>query len=293
MVLMSDMRVKKSQPGKFLKLILGVSLVFLFLVPAWFFLGPRRVVLDRVNLVLADSQGGVGVLSFDNEKAFFLSLPSQEKIVLTRGFGEYEIGKVFPLGELNQKGGVLLQESLQEFYAIGLAGYLACGQKVLISELDSKDKLVGVFSRALKGGIRTQRSKWNLVADFFRLFLLKKTDYTFAKVEDWLGTAFKDKVLRKESLAIAVLNATDHSGLANKAAKILDNAGARVVRIDSANYKTEQCSIMAGEEAKKSYTFSWLKAIFPCAVGETADDNRADLTLLLGEDYWKMLSEKW
>jgi len=52
--------------------------------------------------------------------------------------------------------------------------------------------------------------------------------------------------------------------------------------------------LIARGESNKSYSYEIMKHFFkPDCRDLNGEENRADMTLILGDDYWKNMTEKW
>lgn len=274
-------------------LILGLCILFLLLFCAMgvcLKLGKSDLdFLSRATFVLIREGGAPLVFSFEGDSGFILLLPKDLRVQTTRGFGEYELGKVYPLGELEGKGSILLRETLQETLSAPVFGFFKDS-----SVGESPELIPKVFLNALLGKNQTDLSKADLVWLYLKARKIDKSKVNKISYGSGAAEAFKDRRVREESLSFEVLNATDHSGFAQASAKLLDHCGGRVVRIADAPQKQQKCEFLVSSKVARSYTVRWLKLIYPCAVRELAADVfRADVSLVLGEEYWKKWSEKW
>lgn len=248
--------------------------------------------LRRVNFVLVTGEREVAVFSLQDNEGLFLDLPGKSKVTATRGFGEYELGKVYALGQLERKGGELLKETVQENFSVPVFGYFYDPGSLDYSSLNSKKFFLRMFWQSLRGKIETDLSKCDLILLYLKAGSLKTVEVKtgdFANAEDFL----KDKSLRGESCSIEVLNSTDHNGLAQQAAKLPERAGARIIRTADTPEEQKDCLLLVAKDMTDKYTELWLRLIFGCQVKESEEDGRADFTLVVGDSYWKKLNEKW
>lgn len=120
-----------------------------------------------------------------------------------------------------------------------------------------------------------------------------------------------DPKLNAERLTIAVINATDHPGLAEKAARLITNIGGRVVLTASSQNKSDKTLVLGKKSitsdtlyslfnlscVKSSYIFGLIQkdncAKLASTIGDTGSDvnlTRADITVVLGEDYYQLFA---
>lgn len=284
--------------------VLKVLLVLLFLLLGFFCVNTYRNFnksffnrLARINLVITNSRDFNAVFSAEGSISFLLTLVPTEKIILARGFGEYRIGKIYGLGELDQKGGELLSQSIQEFWSIPIFGYL---ESTTLNETKFLEGKQGEMKRLVKscifGNCKTNLRRFNLVILYLNLLKTDNNDIVFKKIG--IGekiNLLKDKKIRDEALAIEVLNSTDHAGLAERAKNLIENIGGRAIRLSQSEKPLNNCKMVVKPDLITAYTVNFLKAIYGCDIEKSNEDasNRADVTLILGEGYWKKVSEKW
>jgi len=286
-------RNQKKKNFPFLGLFLVV--LFLFLIAGLYLLFKKSpfYFLRRVNFVLITREREVAVFSLQDEEGLVLDLPGKSKVTVVRGFGEYELGKVYPLGELEKRGGLLLKETVQENFSIPVFGYFYDPAPLDYSSLNSKKFFSRIFWQSLRGKIKTDLNRYDLILLYLKANKLKTISVKAGDFEN-IESLFKDKTLRGESCSIEILNSTDHNGLAQQAARLPERAGARIIRTADAQEVQKDCLLLVAKSMSDKYTERWLGLVFDCQVKELGEEGgRADFTLVVGENYWKKLSEKW
>lgn len=249
--------------------------------------------LNRVTIACLDREGKPFLFSLEQKKALLVALPATAKVQVPFGFGEYELSKVYPLGQLEKKGGDLLTQTIRRNFSVVSVGYLRDSSLSLNEIFQRPDSIKSVFRQALKSK-ETNFSRYDLLILIWRTFGLNQSQFSKAVYSENLKEDFQDSRLRKEAFSVEVLNATEHNGLAQSEADFLENSGLRVVRVADAPEKIiESKVILNHSDLAESYTLFWLKLIYHYPFENGENKNRADITVILGEDYWKMMSEKW
>lgn len=277
------------------------GMMIFFLVSTSFsvklYLGLRKSLfwsLGRSTFALATGRQELLVFSLHDSEGLVLKLPKEKKIQLTHGFGQYEWGKVYQLSQQEKRGGLLLKEAVWENLSVPIFGYFYDKSGDDYSKIKPKSFFNLVFRRALKGEVKTDLNKFDLAILYLKSKRLNERKITVEDFEENLEVDFKDKKLRKEQSSIEIFNSTEYSGLAQKTARLLENAGGRVVRVADIEKREENCLLLLQNKAKQSYTYFWLVSVFGCRTGsEDFTEGRADITLIIGEEYWKKLNEKW
>ncbi|PIV00894.1 hypothetical protein COS54_02210 [Candidatus Shapirobacteria bacterium CG03_land_8_20_14_0_80_39_12] len=297
---MTAKKMKKNNRKKIFfgsPIFVGAFLVFLLLLV----FGVIKMVISfkntslrrfsRTSFVLIDRKGELLIFSSERKLGQIYFLPA-ETVEVGRGFGEYEWRKIYGLGELEKKGGLLVSETIRKNLNIAIFGYFYDGNKEADYYRKNPSKLFrNVFWQALTGKVKTDLGKIDLFLLYLRALSLNKS---LLEIDDYSGREnIADSKISEESLALEVLNATLHNGLAQEAANFLEKSGVRVIRSADALKPEENCKIKSEVEFKESYTLFWVKRFFPCRVIFNKDGSRADITVILGEDYWKRGVDKW
>jgi len=102
-----------------------------------------------------------------------------------------------------------------------------------------------------------------------------------------IGNRLEVDSIRREELRIRLVNTTSVAGLGNRAARTFSLAGMVVIAVESEPSVQKFCSIHTKKELQDSKTATFVKRAFHCSLTLADSDERADLTVKLGEDYAK------
>ncbi len=313
---------QKQEQKKFKKqkrlISLFVFFVFLLLILALsfrFYLGfkdSKIRFLNRVNFLINFNQLYLVSLSSEG-RIYLLGLPGDQEIQLTRGFGRYKIKAIFPLGELENKGLVLLEESIQEYFGLPIMGAIGGLGNNLVCDFNRQDKKKCLETLILNSLLGKARSDFDFAELTDLWWKVKKTsDFSLEtgsleklgcqteqgevdlKCFDLLAEKnFSDESLVREDLSVAVFNSTEFSGLGAQAARMITNSGGRVVSITNSDLN-DKVLIKSKKEIAQGYTFRLLKEVFKADwVEGSVEQGRAEIGIYLGQDYWKKLNQKW
>lgn len=292
--------MRKKNKYRRIILIVGFIILISVIVFGCFYLVYKNLkysYLSRLTFVGLDSDNQTAIIfSFEDNRGVLWKLPAKERITLAYGFGEYELGKAFALGELEKKGGTLLVKSLENWLSIPIFGYFIEKEENFEQYSGKPERFItDIIWRGFTGGNKTNLSKSELFFIYLSARKLNELQVKVKEKETNLKDSLKDRRLREESFSIEVLNATEHPGLAQEAAVFWEKAGGRVVRIADSEKKEDSCKLLINSNLKESYTLFWLKIVYKdCRFGEKkSGSERADITLVLGEDEWKKWNEKW
>lgn len=319
-------RIKKRSRLKILGLIF--LLAFLLILGGVVFKISRSAVKSvwdgqsQLNLAINPSRAGQPVLivGFNPEEKSLniLSIPAGTFIETIHGYGPYRVESLYRLGELNKKGQELFRGSLETYLGVPIEAYaLTINGDEKTEGMKNKEGITRFLKSLLKRG-QTNLTKWdllrlwlgfkNLRQDRINLIDLGQTsasqevdlpDGTKAKkidterLQSIMNKFFVDKKIKQEDLTVAVLNGTNHAGLANQAATLIKNIGSQIVAIGETENKLKykECQVMVEKKYKNSYTIQKLSYLFDCHwQGESMAGQRADVVLILGESYWEKLA---
>jgi len=268
---------------------------------------------SRISLVFALEPVVVASLEPGKDLTVF-RLPENLYLRVPHGFGQYQLGSVYELGELEEGGGELLRETVQEYLGVPVDGYIKIPNTKY--QIKNKKTVLNCLILLLPSRGETNLSKWDLLrlwweirklrSDKVKFFDLGETNILTEKslpdgslifetelfrLDELVRNHCIDHKIYEERLAIEVLNATDHSGLANRVARLMTNIGGDIVAVGNSNDKYQISNIKyQKKDLRKSYTVRKLEKILgvKAEVGEMGE-SRADLLILVGEDYWKMV----
>lgn len=316
-------KIKKSKQVKLALIVLGV--IFGFLILSWAIrfvsqmfspLTSQESVKNytwdgKFNLNLVVRTKGISLLSFNPKegKISIINIPDETFLEVPGGFGSWQLGSIFDLGESQKKGEghKFLLSSLTSFLAVPIDGFLDFSQNKETDEIVSilrsnpvsgisllsrvKTNLTPLELIRLKlgiWGVRFDKIKEINLADVLEKSKLPDEQEVFmadpARVDSVLADLV-DPTLTSEHISIAIFNATDVAGLAQKWARVITNLGCNVIITANADEKLKKTKL-SGE---RSYTFQRLGQIF--ALGDKIKpqsnlaSTRAQINLILGEDY--------
>lgn len=273
---------------KLLVFVLLPLLIFLGIKFARFFSKSVWDGKNRINLVLIGEKPALFSLNPPQKEGLFFFLPPETFIEVAHGYGQYRIGAIPKLGELEgYGGGRLLGESVENTLEIPIDGFLSTPG---FSQDNIKRFLLASFKFSLKKG-ETNLSKWDLLRLWWQVEKTRREKIISSDWEKITPSLFKDSKIRQENYSLAVLNATSHLGLASKAARLIENIGGRVIKIGETENK--EGAVESKKELKESYTVKKLEKIFNYQWREkTGEDFGADIVLVVDENYWKKVGGK-
>ena len=169
--------------------------------------------------------------------------------------------------------------------------------ETILSNIPSDAKLDMIFSEdSLQDSIHTTLVKAKNInfIDKLRLLLFAQTiakddihmthlklPVTSSEEEDTKNIAV-DQSLYKEGVSIAVVNASGFAGLGNTTATMLEEIGANVISVTTADQENETSSLVNTGEA--TYTLRRLTHIFSINPKMISKQQLATITIILGKD---------
>lgn len=257
-----------------------------------------------------------------------VSIPSDTYVDATHGYGQYRLGKIYDVGNLDHRGGEVLKSTVRELLGIPIDGYIDLNQQSLtnsqsLSGVDfvvNRDQLLGwqnlfnLFSKKTKTDLRmsdiwqfysktgaVKAGKITFVNLINASVLISKqlpdgTNILVAdqlRMDGLLRDLFHEDNIASENLKMVVLNSTDTAGLGDKIARIINNMGIQVVNVSNYAVPVQDCRLYLNKSMINSLTVVKLKRIFGCSVvDKELPDVRADIAFVVGKKYSLELQTK-
>lgn len=295
---------------KLILLLLIVGGVVVFVVKfAPLMLSGKFNTRERFNLVLSSPEK-ISFVSVDagSGKATIVNFPPDLYITnVAHGYGQYPIGKVYDLGQLDAKGGQVLSDTVAIYLGVPVDGYVRLpdfstndlkANFIKPSNLLNATSDVNLWDRILMAkalmGLRFDKVKTVDLAGKSEPLLL--ADGSSAKVfieEDLdkvLEGIFVEEEILKESLRVQVVNTTGLAGLGNSLARVVSGLGATVIDVTSEEPALSGCKLEATDKIMKSTTVKRVAEIFQCEVVKNNEVGRADVIVYLGQEQGKIFS---
>lgn len=257
------------------------------------------------------------------EKAItVLHIPDTTYARVPRGYGEWTIGSIYQLGE--EDGGVgvdLLRLSLSQLVGLPIDGIIINKNQTQKAEdaISSLRKNQLAFI-TLGTQIKSNISAWELITlgrfagsvrqDKVITLDLAKSSITESRLlpdstrvlgidniqlDSFIRNSLADTALADENASIAILNATNHPGLAQAASRLMTNLGATVVftgnteSLQSKSAVVEQNGDLKFEITKKRLEemfAPWCSKEKCTSADPKALNARAQIVVILGEDFY-------
>ncbi len=266
---------------------------------------------NQINLIIHDTNQGVLFYSFHpREKVLnIIVFAADTHIPVAGGFGEYPIGNIVKLGDLEKVGGgELLRLSLQEFLAVPVEG-------VIVNQPDKAGN--PSFNAWLYSWCRFKKSCTTNLAnwDLFRLGIelkqfhagqIKKIDFAstefieakvlpdgttiskpnYLKIDGLSLEYLSDLAVIKENLTVKVFNGTRKPGFADHVGRLLKNMGLKLINTSDLGEERQKSVLRyKNQEAKESLACQRLQKTFPYLEIEEKQDMEEDLSLILGDNF--------
>ena len=263
---------------------------------------------QRINLAIGDQPLNLVSYSPAEEELVIIHLPDKLFLKVAHGYGEYLVQALPGLAELENRKELTVQ-TLEENFAVPIEGW--------ITVPSTGDNVLNVLTSRLKRIGGSNLSTWDILRLWWgirgvktggikEIYLNKDGVLTEDKLDDQtmiykldtekvdllIQKYFIENRIRKERLTTQVLNATFYPGLALKASRILTNIGVEVIDVNNSELRLEKCEVKSGKNRQGSATVKKIIKIFACDWFEEKENGRAEITLILGEDYWRKLNVK-
>jgi hypothetical protein len=226
----------------------------------------------------------------DGQRWIDFVIPGNVLLEVPFGYGEYQLKNVYSLGKLENRGGELLRRTVQEMMAVPVDGWTVEIKEAKETNLSWWDRLrLWVVERWLArktvkyqlksvGALRQEK-----LSDGSQVYRIEERF-----LDEMVNEEFFNRQISNEELAVAVVNASEVSGLAKIAARLAANLGSKVVWLGNSEVESDSSLILVAKaDLKTSATVRRLKQAFKIAALQVGDvsEYRADVVIRLGKDY--------
>jgi hypothetical protein len=234
--------------------------------------GVSRFTVVRV----AENQEDIQVLSVDPETkaAVRLVLPGEMEIPTVGGKG---VWKISSLPELAQKNG-------WKWAGDSVADFLSVPYTAAWEEMSFWDKLAWSL---ISSGV-----EWKEVNLVDTSWVVEFRDPDGAKVlglsgvgQKKVGQMFYSSRLAKEGLQVGVFNTTTVTGLGLRVARVVENAGLKVVKVGEQAGEVERCLVSSNVNLQENIGVRWLMRNFNCEWRGDRDLEGHEVDILVGRQY--------
>jgi hypothetical protein len=268
---------------------------------------------NNFNFVLwCENQFYVVSYRSGTEEINLLEVSPETYLPLAKGFGEYRASAIWQLGQTEKfGGGQLLALSTQYFLGIPIEGWGRIKTKV------TKKNLWFLTAKLLFTKEKNLHP-WDLLRFLFkiqRLTLTKTNFYSLDKtrageeielpdgqrafkikaafLDNLVKDLYKDAAVLDEGIIWAVINQSQHSGLARQVARLIDNLGGEVTAFYEEPLGVTEGIYCGQPRLCQTYTARLLSRSLNLPLkGETLPESRAEAVIVVGENYWQFFHQK-
>lgn len=262
---------------------------------------------NRQLYLAVDDSRHMGLMRVDPQFSELktIIIPEQMELNVAYGYGDYRADKlVFLANQEHIKYGEILQNSLTQTTGIITNGYITSTHPV--------NDLSRLFLLALFKQAKTNLTDWDLLKllvfnsslkygqkntiELNKTLSLKKVDlpdntevYKINKLElkRLMLTEMANPDLLNFTGTLEIFNGTQHSGWAQQIQYILSSSGFDVVGVRQAKQNYQQTKLTVNRDLYQQYAVKELVKYLGVKVDIATQNQRADMTLVLGEDLWK------
>ena len=225
------------------------------------------------------------VLLPEQKRRVEFKIPSELVVKVPFEYGEYQVGKVFELGELDGVGGKLLTRSTQNLLGVEVVGF-RIGNKTNLTWWDSLRWKEQIWFRSKK------TSSINLAnsSGISEVTLGDDTKAYEAReilIDELINLELFDQRVVKERLSVAIVNATGVSGIAHQTARIMTNLGGEVNLVTNQDIAESSVVVVRNKDLIRSETVKGLVRLLSVTEVKVEENNdyRAEVVVVIGKDY--------
>lgn len=304
-------RTKKIKPWIFW--LSGIGVILSLALAGIFFIHPSYP--SRIGVAIVGDP--TIVISYDSRQPGFIAIqiPSDVAVDAAYGYGTYPLASVWELDSMDKRRGKLYMKTLEDAIGIPIQYYIKPSKETFSSHNSIEDYSMAVFSyisvfAAMVGSVQTNIPPWLLFEISRSLVDIHPTDTILfdlehqevlydvllpdgthrtqidpGKLDILIGTHAEDPEIRKEHLRIGVYNTTKLPGLAQKVARVMEQAGFHVVIVaNDTSLTPDRCIIESSKDLFSSVSLQTLVWLYGCTLQEQTHSSQHDVTLFVGKD---------
>jgi len=185
-------------------------------------------------------------------------LPASTLVQLPDDYGEYELGAVLPLLNLDEKSEAYKRAVFSRIFGVPVSAFLAVSEPTLTIQKFGRIQQILQFA-ALKQ-LRYMQTPWLEAAI---VPLLSERHVVITNTLEDIRKQLQQNVTRtlsrsQLSCTLAIINTTPKSGLAGELAAMLEQSGVRVVRITDSSQEFERSKFVVDLSRQEC---GWVKAL--------------------------------
>ena len=225
------------------------------------------------------------VLLPEQKRRVEFKIPLELVVKVPFEYGEYQVGKVFELGELDGVGGKLLTRSTQNLLGVEVVGF-RIGNKTNLTWWDSLRWKEQIWFRSKK------TSSINLAnsSGISEVTLGDDTKAYEAReilIDELINLELFDQRVVKERLSVAIVNATGVNDIAHQTARIMTNLGGEVNLVTNQDIAESSVVVVRNKDLIRSETVKGLVRLLSVTEVKVEENNdyRAEVVVVIGKDY--------
>lgn len=264
---------------------------------------------DRFNVVIVAKPVVFLSVNLPDQTAIAVIFPDDLHIPdLAYGYGGYGAAAIYSVGQLDKRGGETVAQTVSDYLGVPVDGYIydpvrlskdIRGFFLRANSIISAQSNLNILDRGRLAWIMLQTRPDKIkpvdLKDFAEPLVLADGEVALSTEKEVLDSKLSDDFtesrIRNENFRLEVINSTRVVGLGNRASRMFVNIGANVVNVGTIDIPSADCQIKATDKAKNSMTVARVAEIFACKISVLPEEGRAEIVLVLGQDYARKLGQ--
>lgn len=242
---------------------------------------------DRINVLFYGEQTDFISFGLTNKVYYWISFDNDLMIDVPGGYGQYKIGSIARLMQLEKKP-QLMRNAFSSATSAFVHFYFYPKNTITYTGMKKLNAFSSVMSIVFSPNYHTNASLTDRVLLFSFMLNKRKNDFlplsSNAQFSDLYKGYFYQKKFREESKKVSIIYS--NYSAAERLGRILEGEGIRIVDQTFEKNSHNQCIIedTIQDHEKVSLTSSYIAKIFHCRIGKK---KRGDLLFVLGDEVEK------
>lgn len=244
----------------------------------------------RFSVIMLDpklsEESGVSILTYQ-EKSGFTTLPLPENLELSGSYnvGQFKIGNLYPVGEIQDLGGGrLVMSTLQNTLGFPIDGWIVADESFSSIIFTKSSNLTFFDKLKLASVLSTAREDSKRTVYLDKVGVLQKgVGGSLIPGDSNMPRDLVDIKVAQDKIGVGVVNSTKKGGLGKRMARVIEGMGAPALWVRTEEEIPKRCLVRGSQKTLDSLTAKKINRLFSCMVEED-ESLTSSIELILGKE---------